>query len=205
MKITGYTTSKGRDCHSAMPSITRSVIVEMVCLDTFAPYTSARCAQISPWVKPLADNEITRSSSPVSRRWRFLTCFRQDGFAALAVAGIAAVAAGGVVLAVAQVIVELTVERRLHDSLGQLRQQPPLTGQLQSLRAGPPAQLPHQLVIGRLPQCRLQRRRIELDRLLIIHHIGHSGLLLPQELHRKIYSPCLGTVSPMNIAAGYRS
>jgi len=56
-----------------MPSITRSVIVEMVCLDTLAPYTSARCAQISPWVNPLADNEITRSSSPVSRRWRFLT------------------------------------------------------------------------------------------------------------------------------------
>jgi hypothetical protein len=37
-----------------MPSITRSVIVEMVCLDTLAPYTSARCAQISPWVNPLA-------------------------------------------------------------------------------------------------------------------------------------------------------
>ena len=68
MKITGYTESSGRDCHSAMPSITRSVIVEMVCLDTLAPYTSARCAQISPWVNPLADNEITRSSSPVSRR-----------------------------------------------------------------------------------------------------------------------------------------
>ncbi len=73
MKITGYTESNGRDCHSAMPSITRSVIVEMVCLDTLAPYTSARCAQISPCVNPLADNEITRSSSPVSRRCRFLT------------------------------------------------------------------------------------------------------------------------------------
>src|SRR3979409_793115 len=73
MKITGYTESSGRDCHSAMPSITRSVIVEMVCLDTLAPYTSARCAQISPCVNPLADNEITRSSSPLSRRCRFLT------------------------------------------------------------------------------------------------------------------------------------
>jgi hypothetical protein len=56
-----------------MPSITRSVIVEMACLDTFAPYTSPRCAQISPCINPLADNEITKSSSPVSRRWRFLT------------------------------------------------------------------------------------------------------------------------------------
>ena len=73
MKITGYTASNGRDCHWARPSRTRSVIVEMVCLDTSAPYTSARCAEISPWVNPLADNEITRSSTPVSRRCRFAT------------------------------------------------------------------------------------------------------------------------------------
>jgi hypothetical protein len=31
-------------------------------------YTSAKCAQISPWVKPLADNEITRPSSPPDGR-----------------------------------------------------------------------------------------------------------------------------------------
>ena len=48
MKITGYTGSNGRLCHSAIPSMTRSVIVEIVCLDTSAPYTSARCAAISP-------------------------------------------------------------------------------------------------------------------------------------------------------------
>jgi hypothetical protein len=59
--------------HSLMPSITRSVIVEMVCLDTVAPYTSARCAQISPCVNPLADNEITNPSSPDSRRCRLRT------------------------------------------------------------------------------------------------------------------------------------
>jgi hypothetical protein len=37
MKITGYTGSSGRFCHSPIPSSTRSVIVEMVCLDTSAP------------------------------------------------------------------------------------------------------------------------------------------------------------------------
>jgi hypothetical protein len=37
MKITGYTGSSGRLCHCAMPSTTRSVMVEMVCFDTSAP------------------------------------------------------------------------------------------------------------------------------------------------------------------------
>ncbi len=37
MKITGYTASSGRFCHSAMPSITLSVMVKMVCRDTSAP------------------------------------------------------------------------------------------------------------------------------------------------------------------------
>jgi hypothetical protein len=68
MNSTGYTASNGRDCHSAIPSNTRSVIAEMVCLDTCAPYTSAKCAAISPVVNPFADSEITRSSTPDSRR-----------------------------------------------------------------------------------------------------------------------------------------
>jgi hypothetical protein len=34
MKITGYTGSSGRFCQAAIPSITRSVMVEMVCFDT---------------------------------------------------------------------------------------------------------------------------------------------------------------------------
>lgn len=42
-------------------------------MDTVAPYTSARCAQISPWVNPLADNEITSPSSPDSWRCRLRT------------------------------------------------------------------------------------------------------------------------------------
>src|SRR5229473_1735702 len=75
MKITAYTASRGRFCHSLMPSMTRSVIVLIVCLDTSAPYTSARCALISPWVSPFADREITMSSTPVSRRCLLATIF----------------------------------------------------------------------------------------------------------------------------------
>src|SRR5438046_2009631 len=72
MNTTGYTASRGRFCHSAMPSMTRSVIAVIRSLDTSAPYTSARCAQISPCVRPLADKEITRSSPPPSRRLLFV-------------------------------------------------------------------------------------------------------------------------------------
>jgi len=73
MNTSGYTASSGRDCHSARPSITRSVIVVIRSLDTCAPDTSAGCAQISPCVSPLADNDTTRSSTPPSRRDRFGT------------------------------------------------------------------------------------------------------------------------------------
>ena len=43
----------------------------IVCFDTSAPYTSARCAAISPFVSPFADREITMSSIPDSRRCLF--------------------------------------------------------------------------------------------------------------------------------------
>src|SRR6476660_2026123 len=76
----------------------------------------------------------------------YRTCLRQDGFAALAVAGIAAVPAGRIMLVVARVIVELAVERRFDHHLRQLRQQPTLTREPQPLSAGPLSQLPHQLV-----------------------------------------------------------
>ena len=50
----------------------------------------------------------------------YRTCLRQDGLAALAVAGIAAVPAGRIMAAVAEVIVELTIERRFDHHLRQL-------------------------------------------------------------------------------------
>src|SRR4029078_1494904 len=65
----------------------------------------------------------------------YRTCLRQDGFAALAVTGIAAVPAGRIMLAVAEVIFELAIERRFDHHLRQLRQQPTLTREPQPLRA----------------------------------------------------------------------
>jgi hypothetical protein len=59
--------SSGRCRHSAMPSMTLSVMVEIVCRDTWAPWTSARWAWTSPAVRPLAAREMTISSTPVSR------------------------------------------------------------------------------------------------------------------------------------------
>ena len=53
--------------------MTRSVIAVIRSLDTSAPYTSARWAQISPCVNPLADSDTTRSSTPPSRRERLGT------------------------------------------------------------------------------------------------------------------------------------
>jgi hypothetical protein len=53
--------------------MTRSVIRLTVSLDTDAPYTSWKCALISPVVNPLAYNEIATGSTSVRRRWRFLT------------------------------------------------------------------------------------------------------------------------------------
>jgi hypothetical protein len=42
-------------------------------LATLAPYTSAKCAEISPVVSPLAYRLSTTSSTSDSRRWRFFT------------------------------------------------------------------------------------------------------------------------------------
>jgi hypothetical protein len=62
-------------------------------------------------------------------------------------------------LAVAEMIVELVIERRFDHHLRQLRQQPTLTGEPQPLGAGPLSQLPHQLVAG---HTRLRLRRIQV-------------------------------------------
>jgi hypothetical protein len=57
--------SNGRFRHFAIPPTTLSVIVEMVCRETSAPWTPARCGDISPVVKPFADKEMPISSTPV--------------------------------------------------------------------------------------------------------------------------------------------
>ncbi len=49
----------GRLNHSVISSTTLSVILEIVSLEIDAPYTSAKCAEISPVVKPLAVSDNT--------------------------------------------------------------------------------------------------------------------------------------------------
>jgi hypothetical protein len=53
--------------------MTLSVIRLIVSLLTVAPYTSAKCATISPVVSPRAVSDNTMSSTPVRRRWRLRT------------------------------------------------------------------------------------------------------------------------------------
>jgi hypothetical protein len=56
-----------------MSSSTLSVIRETVSLLTEAPYTSAKCAEISPVVSPFAYSESTTASTSESRRCRLAT------------------------------------------------------------------------------------------------------------------------------------
>ncbi|GAA3372588.1 hypothetical protein GCM10017744_104700 [Streptomyces antimycoticus] len=64
-----------------------------------------------------------------------------------AITAVAAVAALGIVLVVAEVIGDLALQGGLQHPLGELLQQPALTGQLQALAAGPVHQHPDQLVV----------------------------------------------------------
>ena len=54
MNTAAYTPCSGRADHVCMSSTTRSVIRDTVSLPTDAPYTSAKCAEISPVVNPRA-------------------------------------------------------------------------------------------------------------------------------------------------------
>jgi hypothetical protein len=73
MNTAAYTGSRGLAHHAVISSMTRSVIRVTVSLETSAPYTSAKCAEISPVVKPLADSDSTTASRSDRRRARFGT------------------------------------------------------------------------------------------------------------------------------------
>jgi hypothetical protein len=87
----------------------------------------------------------------------------------VAVAGIAAIPPRRVVLAVAEVVIQLAFQGTLDHHLGQLAQQPALARQLQPAGAGPLGKLAQQLLI----------RRQQLARLLALacRHIRHWCLL----------------------------
>jgi hypothetical protein len=95
---------------------------------------------------------------------------------AVPIAGIAAITAGRVMLPIAEVIIQLALQGALDHHLGQLPQQPALTGQLQPAGAGPLGQLPQQLLIG--------RRQLGTVRALAVRHVCHWCLPACQELHR---------------------
>jgi hypothetical protein len=76
-------------------------------------------------------------------------------------------------LPVAEVFIELAIERRLDHHLRQLLQESPSPVSPQPSGTGTCGQLPHQLVADDI-QPRL--RRIQVDgRLLTVHHIGHRS------------------------------
>ncbi len=87
-------------------------------------------------------------------------------------------AAVRVVAAVAEVIGELALERGLDQPLGQLGQQPALTGQHKALRAGPPDQAVDQLLVDGVENIRpgsLRRSRLVTSQCVEIHHrLGHQ-------------------------------
>ena len=73
MKMAAYTGCSGREDQAAISSSTLSVILETVSLLMEAPYTSWKCALISPVVRPLANRLIATASTSERRRCRFLT------------------------------------------------------------------------------------------------------------------------------------
>jgi hypothetical protein len=110
----------------------------------------------------------------------------QHGLGAFAVAGVTAILARRIMLVIAEVIADLTFERGLQQPLGQLLQQPALTGQPQALGLSPAHQLVDQLVVHGLrrhSRCRLA--------CLVLGYVltGHRCIFHDRELHRTIYSP----------------
>ena len=92
------------------------------------------------------------------------------------IAGIAAVPPGRVVLAIAEVVVHLALERALDDHLGQLPQQAALAGQLQPAGPGPLGELAQQLLIS--------RRQLRPVLAPVLCHVSHLVSPPSRELHR---------------------
>src|SRR5205807_699841 len=99
-----------------------------------------------------------------------------------AVTRVTAVAAGRIVLAVAEMVVHLALQRRLGDQLGQPSQQPALAGQLQPLGPSPIRQLLDLPVHGSKIHSRLSYLFTSL-------HISHKCLLHLRSYTAKITVP----------------
>jgi hypothetical protein len=126
---------------------------------------------------PLGDNFRLETGIPAPRhRELHRPGLSQHSLAPVTVAGITAVAAGRVILLIAEMVIELALQGTLDHHLGQLAQQPPRTGQLQPAGAGPLSQLPQQLLIS--------RRQLRPVLLPIPRNVTHLVSPSSQELHR---------------------
>jgi hypothetical protein len=127
----------------------------IVSFDTVAPYTSSKCAAISPVVKPCALNDNTISSIPVNRRCRFLTIcgsnvdsVSRGTWMVTGPISVSTVLARrplrellpsrplDLILLVPQVLVHLGLERRFEHRRRQLVEQPIRAHQLHPVRLG---------------------------------------------------------------------
>jgi hypothetical protein len=125
---------------------------EIVSRETSVPYTSTRCAWTAPVVRPFAVSEMTISSTPCNRRWRFLSSCgsneesRSRGtsngtgptsvstvFGRVPLRELPPITAFDRVLAVAQMLGQLGFETGLEHPLGQAGQDPVGTDQIQTL------------------------------------------------------------------------
>ncbi|MFG3423693.1 hypothetical protein [Micromonospora sp. NPDC047730] len=85
---------------------------------------------------------------------------------------------------------DLTVQSGFQNPLGQLLQQPALTGELQTRRTSLFHHLGDELIVDPVshrPRRSTLRHLVSID--LGDHDIRHQVLLLDQELHRSFYSP----------------
>jgi hypothetical protein len=81
-----------------------------------------------------------------------------------------------VVLAVAEVVIQLAFQGALDDHLGQPAEQPALAGQPQPARPGPLGKLAQQLLIS--------RRQLRFGLAPVLCHVSHLVSPLSLELHR---------------------
>ena len=188
--------------------MTLSVIVEIVCRDTSAPYTSARCACDLPGGQALGgqrDDHVVDPGQAAAAACATICGSKravavaghvdldradlgQHRLGAGAVAGVAAVLPGRVVLVIAEVVGDLALQRGLQHPLRQLLQQPALAGQLQPTRTGPGGEPVDQLLVDRVQRVRCWPLFVNLGR-VPSRQVRHRCHLQDQELHRSSYSP----------------
>ncbi len=142
---------------------------------------------------PLLDDLRFEGAVTVARhRYLHRADVGQHGLGAFAVAGVAAVLAGRVVLVIAEMVRDLAFQSGLQQPLGQLLQKPAFTRQLQPLRLGPVHQLVDQLVVhGLRRHCACGLGTLGLGHVLT----GHRCIFRDRELHRTSYSPRTSTVA----------